>query len=74
MFAAARAYLVMHEYVHYVLVDFPSQPVLRPPGNDDKLYSQQGNQDQGGSHCLHVHVGLCPVRISQLGNQNSDNI
>lgn len=30
--------------------------------------------DQGGSHCLHVHIGLCPVCVSQLGHQNSNNI
>lgn len=67
-------YLVVHEYVHDVLVDLPSQPVLWPPGENDKLNSQQGNQDQGGSHCLHVHVGLCPMCVSQLGYQHSYNI
>lgn len=67
-------YLVVHEYVHDVLVDLPSQAVLRPPGENDKLYSQQGHQDQGGSHRLHVHVGLRPVGVSQLGHQHSYNI
>lgn len=68
------AYLVVHEYVHDVLVHLPSQPVLWPPRKNDKLYSKQGHQDQGGSHGLHVHVGLCPVRVSQLSYQHSYNI
>ena len=67
-------YLVVHEYVHDVLVDLPGQPVLRPPGEDDELDSEQGHQDEGGSHRLHVHVGLCTVCVSQLGHQHSYNI
>lgn len=63
-------YLVVHEYVHDVLIDFPSYPVFRPPWKYDKLYSKQRHQDEGGSHCLHVHVGLGAVSVSQLGHQH----
>ncbi|TNN72142.1 hypothetical protein EYF80_017570 [Liparis tanakae] len=59
-------YLVVHEDVHDVLVDLASQPVLWPPGENDKLYSQQGHQDQGGSHCLHVHIGLRPSTYAEI--------
>lgn len=68
------AHLVVHEYVHDVLVDLARHPVLRPPGENDKLYSQKRHQDEGGSHCLHVHVGLGPVCVSQLGDQHSYDI
>lgn len=67
-------YLVVHKYVHDVLVDLPSQPVLRPPGENDKLDPEQRHQDESGSHRLHVHVGLCTVCVPQLGHQHSDNI
>lgn len=64
----------MHEYVHDILVDLTGQTVLRPPRKYDKLYSEQGHQDQGGSHRLHVHVGLCSVSVSQLRHQHSYDI
>lgn len=64
----------MHEDVHDVLVHLAGDAVLRPPGEDDKLYSKQGHQDEGGSHRLHVHVGFCTVRVPQLGHQHLDDI
>lgn len=67
-------YLVVHEYVHDVLVHLPGDAVLRPPGEYDELYSEQGHQDEGGSDCLHVHVGLCSVSVPQLGHQHSDDV
>lgn len=67
-------YLVVHEYVHDVLVHLPGDAVLRPPGEYDELYSEQGHQDEGGSDCLHVHVGLCSVGVPQLGHQHSDDV
>lgn len=69
-----RTYLIVHEYVHDVLVDLPSQTVLRPPGENYKLNSQQRHQNQSGSDSLHVHVGLGPVCVSQLGHQHSYDI
>lgn len=64
----------MHEDVHDVLVDFASQPVLGPPGEDDKLDSQQRHQDERGPHGLHVHVGLGSVRVAQFGHQHADDV
>lgn len=72
--ASGGAHLVVHEYVHDVLVDLPGQPVFWPPGDDDKLYSEQRHQDQRGPHRLHVHVGLGAVRVPQLGHQHSDDV
>lgn len=67
-------YLVMHEDVHDVLVDLAGDAVLRPPGEDDELDPEQGHQDEGGPHRLHVHVGLGPVRVPQLGHQHTDDV
>lgn len=64
----------MHEYVHDVFIDLSGQTVLWPPRKNYELYPEQGHQDQGGSHCFHVHVGLCPVSVSQLCHQHSYNI
>ena len=67
-------YLVVHDYVHDVIEHLSGPLVLRPPGKDDKLNAQKRHQDQGGSHGLHVHVGLCPMGVPQLGHQHTHNV
>ena len=60
--------------MHDVVVDLPRQAVLWPPWEDDKLVAQERDQDQGSSHCLHVHVRLCPVGVPQLSNQHPHDV
>lgn len=44
------------------------------PGHEDVLDSQQRDQDERGSHRLHVGGRLSAVRLPQLGNEDSDDV
>lgn len=44
------------------------------PGHEDVLDSQQRDQDERGSHRLHIGVRLNAVRLPQLGNEDSDDV
>lgn len=57
--------------MHDVVINLSCQPVLRSPREDDELNAQQGHENEGGPHRLHVHVGLRSVRVSQLCHQDS---
>lgn len=64
----------MGEDVHTKFKDATANVALRPPGEEDVLYSQQRDEDEGGSHCFHVGQGLSAVGLPQLGDQNSDDV
>lgn len=69
-----RRYLVVVEDVHEELVDGAADAFLRPKGDKDELDTQQGDEDEGGSHRLHVRGGLGGVRLLQLGDQDADDV
>lgn len=64
----------MHEDVHHVVVHLLSNAALGSPWEQHKLDAKEWDQDQGGSHCLHVQVGLSLVGVFQLGYENTDDI
>lgn len=70
----AAAHLVVHEDVHHVVVHLLGDPALGSPGEQHKLDAKQWHQNQGGSHCFHVQVGLCLVGVFQLGDENTDDV
>lgn len=53
----------MAEDVYKEVIDGPADASPRPPGQQDVLGSQQRDQDDGGSHRLHVGRGLSAVRL-----------
>lgn len=69
-----RRYLVVAEDVHEELVDGAEDAFLRPEGEKDELDTQQGDEDEGGSHRLHVGRGLGAVGLLQLSDQDADNV
>lgn len=69
-----RRYLVVAEDVHEELIDGADDASLRPTGDKDVVDSQQGDEDEGGSHCLHVGRGLGAVGLLQLSDQDADNV
>lgn len=52
------------------VVDGAVAAFLWSPGNQDELGSQQRGEDDRGSHCLHVGVGLGEVGLFQLGDED----
>lgn len=50
------SYLVVHEDVHNIVVDLQGEASLGFVGKQDKLDAQERDQDQGGSHSLHVEA------------------
>lgn len=64
----------MHEDVHDVLKDLKGQASLRLVGDHDKLDAQQRDQDEGGSHGLHVEARLGLVGHFQLGDENPHDV
>lgn len=52
------------------VVDGAVAAFLWCPGQQDELGSQQRDEDKGGSHCLHVGVGLGTVGVFQLGDED----
>lgn len=69
-----RWYLVVAEDVHEELVDGTADASLRPPGYKDELDTQQGGEDEGRSHRLHVGRGLGAVGLLQLGDQDAHDV
>lgn len=67
-------HLVVHQYMHDVVVDFRGDPPTWLVGKQDILYPQKRDQDEGGPHCLHVETGLCLVGYLQLGDENPHNV
>lgn len=58
----------MAEDIYKEIKNGPADESLWPPGEKDELDSQQRNQDEGGSHRLHVGCGLSAVGLFQLGD------
>lgn len=56
------------------IIDGVADASLRPPGEDDELDAQQRDEDEGGSHCLHVGRGLSTVGLLQLCDQDTDDV
>lgn len=50
------------------VVDGAVFAILWSPGQQDELGSQQRDEDEYGSHCLHVGGGLSTVGVFQLGD------
>lgn len=69
-----RRYLVVAEDVYEEVIDGAADSSLWPPGKKDELDTQQGDEDQGGSHRLHVGRGLGAVGLLQLGDQDADDV
>lgn len=67
-------YLEVGEDVYEEIIDGPADASLRPPGEKDELDSQQRDEDEGGSHRLHVGRGLSAVGLLQLGDENPDDV
>lgn len=53
--------LEVAEDIYKEIIDGPADASLWPPGKKDELNSQQRDEDEGGSHCLHVGRGLSTV-------------
>lgn len=64
----------MGEDIYKEIIDGPADASLWPPGEKDELDSQQRDEDEGGSHCLHVGCGLSAVGLFQLGDQDPDDV
>lgn len=67
-------YLKVGEEDYEEFVDGLADASLGFPGQKDERHPQQRDQDQGGSHCLHVGCGLSTVGLPQLGDQNPDDV
>lgn len=68
------SHLVMHKYVHDVVVYFSGDPSLWLVGKQDILNSQKRHQDEGGSHGFHVKTGFRLMGHLQLGDEHSHNV
>lgn len=66
--------LKVAEDIYKEVIDGPADAPLRPPGEKDELDSQQRDEDEGGSHRLHVGCGLSAVGVFQLGDQDPDDV
>ena len=64
----------MHEDVHDVVVDLGGDPSRGLVGQQDELDAQEGDEDQGGPHRLHVQAGLCLVGHLQLGDEHPHDV
>ena len=69
-----ETHLIMHEDVHDVVVDLRGASALGLVGQQHVLDPQEGHQDQGGPHSLHVQAGLCLVGHLQLGDQDAHDV
>lgn len=67
-------HLVMHQYVHDIVVDFRGDPSFRFVGEQDILNPKKRYQDESSSHRLHVETGLSLVGHLQLGDEDSHNV
>lgn len=70
----AAPHLVVHEDVHDVVVHLLGDAALGSPWEQHKLDAKEGDKNQGGSHCLHVQVGLSLVGVFQLGYENTNDV
>lgn len=67
-------YLEVAEDVIKEIIDGPADASVWPPGEYDVLDSQQRDEDEGGSHRLHVGRALGAVGFFQLGDQDPDDV
>lgn len=56
------------------VIDGAVAAFLWSPRQQDELGSQQRDEDECGSHCLHVDVGLSTVSLFQLGDEDPDDV
>lgn len=68
------SHLVMHEYVHDVVIYFRRDPSLWLVGKQDVLNSKQRDQDERGSHGFHVQTWFCLMGHLQFGDENSHDV
>lgn len=68
------SYLEVAKDIYKEVKDGPANVSLRPPGEKHVLDPEQRDEDEGGSHSLHVGCGLGTVSLPQLGDENSDNV
>lgn len=64
----------MHEYAHDVVVYFREDAPFRLVGNQHELNSQEGHQDEGGSHGFHVQAGFCLMSHLQLSDEHPHDV
>lgn len=64
----------MTQKVHHVVIDPGRNLAVRPPGEDDKLDSQQGHQEQSGLHCLQVPQSVMLTIIPDLLHQHTEDV
>lgn len=67
-------YLEVAKNVTNKVIDGAVAAFLRSPGKQDELGSQQRDEDERGSHCLHVGVGLGTVGLFQLGDEDPHDV
>lgn len=67
-------YLEVTKDVNKEIIDGPADASVWSPGENDELDSQQRDEDEGGSHCLHVGRALGAVGFFQLGDQDPDDV
>lgn len=67
-------YLEVAKDVNKEIIDGPADASVWSPGENDELDSQQRDEDEGGSHCLHVGRALGAVGFFQLGDQDPDDV
>ena len=64
----------MTQQIYKEIKDGTADVSLWPTGEKDVLDPQQRDEDERGSHCLHVGCGLSAVGLPQLGDQHSDDV
>lgn len=67
-------YLEVAENVNNKVIDGAVAAFLWSPGEQDELGSQQRDEDECGSHGLHVGGGLSTVGVFQLGDQHPHDV
>lgn len=69
-----RVYLEVARNVPDKVVDNAVAAFIWSPGQQDELGSQQRDEDERGSHCLHVGVGFSTVGLFQLGDEDPHDV
>lgn len=64
----------MHQDLHDIHVALEDALVVWFVGQQDKLDSQQRDEDEGGSDRPHVQAGFSLVGHPQLGHQNTHDV
>lgn len=67
-------YLKVGEDVYKEIVDGVADAPLGAPEQNDVLDTQQRDEDEGGSHRLHVGRALGAVGLLQLRDQDADDV